>query len=111
MKKKLFQNYEYEFDKNEAKVLSSFAKQAVKQMETDDRLVREVKIFNSVLQKLDNYHDKIKFTKEEKTKLSFQLNENIKHLQGKVDNAWFLTKWFYKNMLNQYSSIQSTLNN
>jgi hypothetical protein len=111
MKKKLFQNYEYEFDKNEAKVLSSFSKQAVKQMETDDRLVREVKIFNSIIQKLEGYQDKIKFTKEEKTKLSFQLNENIKHLQSKVDKAWFLTKWFYKNMLNQYNNILSKFNN
>lgn len=111
MKKKLFQNYEYEFDKNETKILSSFAKQAYKQMETDDRLVREVKTFGSIIQKLESGETKIKFTKEEKTKLNFQLNENVKHLQTKVDNAWFLTKWFYKNMLNQYNSILSILEN
>lgn len=110
MKKKLFQNYEYEFDKNEAKVLSSFTKQAIKQMETDDRLAREVRVFNSINSKLDNYQDKIKFTKEEKTKLTFQLKENIKHLQKKTDSAWFLTKWFYKNMLNQYNNILSIFN-
>ena len=111
MKKKLFQNYEYEFDKNENKVINSFAKQAVKQMETDDRLVREVKIFNSIIQKLESGEPKVKFTKEEKTKLTFQLNENTKHLQKKVDDAWFLTRWFYRNMLNQYTSIVDTLNN
>jgi len=111
MKKKLFQNYEYEFDKNETKILSSFAKQAIKQMETDDRLIREVKIFNSIIEKLSSDQNKIKFTKEEKTKLGFQLNENVKHLQSKVDNAWFLTKWFYKNMLNQYKNILSIFNN
>lgn len=111
MKKKLFQNYEYEFDKNENKILSSFAKQAVKQMETDDRLVREVNLFNSIISKLNSNQTKIKFTKEEKTRLMFQLTENVKHLQNKVDNAWFLTRWFYKNMLNQYNSILETLNN
>jgi len=111
MKKKLFQNYEYEFDKNEAKILSSFTKQAIKQMEPDDRLVREVRIFNSISQKLAGYDNKIKFTKEEKTKLTFQLGENVKHLQKKVDSAWFLTKWFYKNMLNQYKSILSLFSN
>lgn len=111
MKKKLFQNYEYEFDKNEVKVLSSFAKQALKQMESDDRLVREARIFNSILNKFASNEAKIKFTKEEKTKLTFQLSENIKHLQSKIDNSWFLTKWFYKNMLNQYNSILSIFNN
>ena len=111
MKKKLFRNYEYEFDKNELKVLSSFSKQALKQMESDDRLVREVKIYNSILDKLSTNENKIKFTKEEKTKLSFQLSENVKHLQQKVDSAWFLTKWFYKNMLNQYQSILDILKN
>lgn len=111
MKKKLFQNYEYEFDKNELKVLSSFSKQAAKQMATDERLVREEKVFNSISKKLDEYVDKVKFTKEEKTKLTLQLSENVKHLQNKADGAWFLTKWFYKNMLNQYKSILELFNN
>ena len=111
MKKKLFQNYEYEFDKNELKVLSSFSKQAAKQMDSDDRLVRETRVFNSIVSKLDEYVDKVKFTKEEKTILTFQLSENIKHLQKKADSAWFLTKWFYKNMLNQYKNILELFHN
>ena len=111
MKKKLFQNYEYVFDKNDLKVLSSFSKQAAKQMAADDRLLREVRIFNSIIQKLDEHVDKVKFTKEEKTTLTFQLSENIKHLQNKVDNAWFLTKWFYNNMLNQYKNILEIFKN
>lgn len=110
MKKKLFQNYEFEFDKNESKIISSFAKQAMKQMETDDRLVKEVRIFNSIISKLNSNQDKVKLTKEEKTKLLFQLKENVKHLQSKVDKAWLLTKWFYKNMLNQYQSVIYKLN-
>ncbi|PID62686.1 MAG: hypothetical protein CR986_00855 [Ignavibacteriae bacterium] len=80
-------------------------------METDDRLTREVKTFQSIIDKLNESSDKVKLTKEEKTKLVFQLNENVKHLQKKTDNAWFLTKWFYKNMLNQYKSLLTTLNN
>jgi hypothetical protein len=111
MKKKLFQNYEYEFDKNEKKVLISFSKQAAKQMESDDRYIREAKIFNSILKKLDETQDKVKFTKEEKTKLTFQLSENLKYLQKKVDNSWFLKKWFFRNMLNQYKNILSIFSN
>jgi hypothetical protein len=53
----------------------------------------------------------IKFTKEEKTKLTFQINENVKYLSKKIESSWFLTKWFYKNMFNQYQNILSTLNN
>ena len=111
MKKKLFKNYEFELDKNEVKILSSFTKQAIKQMETDERMVREVRTFNSILGKLEKSDSKIKFTKEEKTKLAFQLGENVKHLQKRVDSAWFLTRWFYKNMLNQYESILTLFNN
>lgn len=111
MKRKLFQNYEFEFNKNELKVLSSFAKQAVKQMEQDDKLIRDSRVFTSIVKKLESGADKIKFTKEEKTKLTYQLDENTKFLQKKVDKAWFLTKWFYKNMLNQYKSILNILSN
>ena len=111
MKKKLFQNYQYEFDKNDKKVLASFSKQALKQMEGDDRYIREERLFNSIIQKLNSPDNQVKFTKEEKTKLTFQLSENIKYLQKKVDSSWFLTKWFYKNMLNQYNNILSIFNN
>ena len=111
MKKKLFQNYEYEFDKNEKKVLSSFAKQAIKQFETSDQSAREERIFNSIIQKLDGVEEKVKFTKEEKTNLTFQLKNNLTHLQKKTDDAWFFTKWFYRNMLNQYNNILSIFNN
>ena len=37
MKKKLFQNYSFEFDKNETKLISNFCKQAMQQMQGDDR--------------------------------------------------------------------------
>ncbi len=109
--KKLFQNYEFEFDKNQAKVLTSFAKQAVKQMANDDKLIREVNIFNSVIEKLNSSQDKIKLTKDEKTRLTFQLRENTKHLKKKMDSSWFLTRWFYRNMLNQYNNILEIFDN
>lgn len=111
MKRKLFKNYEFELDKNQSKVVTSFAKQAVKQMETDDRLVKEVRTFNSIIDKLNSSPSKIKLTKEEKIKLTFQLKENVKHLQKKVDSSWFLTRWFYKNMFNQYQNILEIFEN
>ncbi len=109
MKRKLFKSYEFEFDVNQKKVLATFVKQSLKQMETDTRLVREVKVFNSIADKLSSSTEKIKFTKDEKTKLTFQLKENVKHLKKKMDDAWFLTKWFYKNMYTQYNKILKIL--
>jgi len=105
MKRKLFKSYEFEFDKNQKKVLTSFAKQSSKQMATDDRLVKEVRIFDSIIDKLDSTEEKIKFTKDEKTKLVFQLKENTKHLQKTMEKSWFIKKWFYKSMYNQYLNI------
>ncbi len=109
MKRKLFKSYEFEFDSNQKKVITSFAKQSLKQMSGDDRLTREVKTFESIVQKLESSSAKIKFTKDEKTKLTFQLKENVKHLKKKMDEAWFLTRWFYKNMYTQYKNILQTL--
>ncbi|MBI1931163.1 MAG: hypothetical protein HYS24_01330 [Ignavibacteriales bacterium] len=105
--KKLFKNYEFEFDNNQKKIITSFSKQAVKQMESDERFARDVNIFKSIIDKLSSAEEKVKLTKEEKTRLSFQLKENTKHLDKKVKSSWFLTKWFYKNMLNQYNNILS----
>lgn len=110
MKKKLFQNYEFELDKNEKKVLSNFAKQALKQFEVNDKSIREARIFSSIIAKLNSSEEKVKFTKEEKTNLTYQLNNNLTHLKKKADNAWLITKWFYRNMVNQYQNILATLN-
>lgn len=107
MAKKLFKNYEFELDKNQGKIISAFVKQALKQMYTNDKLIREVKVFESIQNKLNEVPGKIKFTKEEKTQLVYQLNENIKYLKKKTDKSWFITKWFYRNMYLQYMSIVS----
>ena len=51
--KKLFQNYNYEFTKNETKLLNSFCKQTLKQMEGNNQYFAETKAFYSILNKAD----------------------------------------------------------
>ena len=41
--KKLFTNYNYEFDKNEKKILKTFVKQTLTQIENDSRFFSETK--------------------------------------------------------------------
>lgn len=103
--KKLFKNYSYTFDKNETKLISNFCKQAVSQMSADNRFAPDIKAFNSILDKLNSGEEDIKFTKDEKTRLVLQLKENIKHIDKSMKSAWFIKKWLYKSMLNQYSNI------
>jgi hypothetical protein len=103
--KKLFTNYNFEFDKNEKKLLTTFCKQTLKQVGGDNRYFAEERAFNSIISKLNSNTDSIKFTKDERTRLKRQLEENIKFLQGKVKKSWFLKKWLYKSMMNQYKNI------
>jgi len=105
MAKKLFQNYTFSFDSNEIKVLNSFCKQAVNQMSRDEKFDQDVKIFNSILDKINSGQDEIKFTKIEKTRLNLQLKENRKYLKKKMDESWIIKKWFFKTMYNQYNSL------
>ena len=76
--KKLFTNYNFEFDKNEKKLLTTFCKQVLKQMEGDNRFFAETRAFNSIINKLNSDAETIKFTKDERTRLKHQLEENIK---------------------------------
>ena len=55
--KKLFTNYNFEFDKNEKKLLTNFCKQALKQVSGDSRFFAEEKVFNSIIEK--NYKFRI----------------------------------------------------
>ena len=105
MAKNLFKSYTYNFDKNEKKIIATFCKQALKQMTTDDKFFREVRVFNSILEKINAGEEEVKLTKEESTKLSLQLNENLKHLKKQMDNTWFLKKWFMKSVYYQYYNI------
>lgn len=103
--KKLFTNYNFEFDKNERKLLTTFCKQTLKQIENDNRFFAEARAFNSIIEKLNNGSDVIKLTKDERTRLKHQLEENVKFLQKKMDKSWFIKKWLYRSMLNQYDLI------
>ena len=103
--KKLFTNYNFEFNKNEKKILKTFCSQTLKQIQGDNKYFSEIKIFNSLLDKLNSDTESIKLTKEERTKLKYQLEENIKHLNKVMQKSWFLKKWLYKSMLTQYELI------
>jgi hypothetical protein len=106
--KKLFQNYNYEFNKNEKKLLTSFCKQSLKQMEGDRQYFAESKAFNSVLKKLASDSEVIKFTKDEKTRLTFQLKQNVEYIKKQMNNSWFIKKWMMKSLYNQYSNLLET---
>jgi len=106
--KKLFQNYNYEFTKNEVKLLSSFCKQSLKQMEGDRKYFAESKAFNSILSKLESDNDTIKFTKDEKTRFTFQLKQNIDYIKKQMDKSWFIKKWLMKSLYKQYTDLLET---
>ncbi len=103
--KKLFTNYNFEFDKNEKKILKTFCNQTLKQIQGDNKYFAETKAFNSILDKLDGEAEVIKLTKDERTKLKYQLSENVKFLKKKMTKSWFLKKWLYKSMYYQYENI------
>ena len=105
MKKKLFQNYNFNFNKNEKKLITSFCKQAVKQMEGNDQYFGEVKAFNSILEKINSETESVKLTKDEKTRLTFQLKQNIDSISKQMKVSFFIKKWLMKSLLNQYTSL------
>ena len=106
--KKLFQNYKYEFTKNEKKLLSSFCKQSLKQMEGDNQYFAETKAFNSILTKINSGDETIKLTKDEKTRLTFQMKQNVDHIKKQMNNSWFIKKWMLSSLYNQYNSLLNT---
>lgn len=103
--KKLFTNYNFEFDKNERKLLATFCKQTLKQIEGDSKFFNESRVFNSILEKLNGNSDSIKFTKEERTRLVHQLTENVKFLKKDLTKVGFIKKFLYKSMIKQYDNI------
>lgn len=103
--KKLFTNYNFEFDKNEKKLLTTFSKQVLKQLDGDNRYFAETKAFNSIIEKLSEGSETVKLTKDERTRLVSQLNENVKFLKKETAGSWFIKKWIYKSMLKQYEGI------
>jgi hypothetical protein len=103
--KKLFTNYNFEFDKNEKKLLATFCKQTLKQTEGDSKFFAESKAFNSILEKLNGGSDPVKLTKDERTRLEHQLSENVKFLKKDFNKAGFIKKFLYKSMIKQYDNI------
>ena len=103
--KKLFANYNFEFDKNEKKLLTNFSKQALKQMSGDSKFFAEEKAFNSIIEKLNQGNDVVKFTKDEKTRLTHQLKQNSEFMKKEMKRSWFLKKWLYKSIYKQYDGL------
>ncbi len=108
MAKKLFKNYTFNFDSNEAKIITSFCKQAINQMMSDERFAKDLSAFQSIGDKINSNSSEVKLTKDEKVRLTRQMEENVKFIEKKMKNAWFVKKWFYKSMYTQY---QNLLNN
>jgi len=103
--KKLFANYNFEFNKNEKKLISSFCKQALKQMNDDNQYFGEVKAFNSILEKLNSNAEIVKLTKDEKIRLANNINKNVDYLKKQMDKSWFFKKWLMRSLYNQYVDI------
>ena len=76
--KKLFTNYNYDFDKNEKKLLATFCKQTLKQTEGDSKFFAESKAFKSLLEKLKIDSDSVKLTKDESRYVKFEIIMNSK---------------------------------
>ena len=105
MAKPLFKNYSYHFDKNERKILNTFCKSILKQMTSDERFYADVRTFNSIIAKLDDPGEEIKFTKEEKTKIVFRLKENVDHMKKQAGKSNFIKRWLFKSAFGQYENL------
>lgn len=105
MAKQLFRNYNFDFDKNERKMIATFAKQVIKQTEGNNKYYQENKAFNSILLKVNENGETVKLTKDEFYKLKNQLEINVKHLEKKMDKSWFFMKWVYKSLYSNYRSM------
>lgn len=103
--KKLFKNYDFNFDKNDAKLITTFCKQAIKQMSSDERFIPDIKAYQSIISKIENDATSVKLTKDEKFRLVRQIEENVKVYKKEISKAWFLKRWMYKSMLNQYNLL------
>lgn len=103
--KPLFKNYNFDFDSSEKKLLQTMVKQILRQIEGDNRYISEVRIYQSLSEKLASSQSPIKLTKEEIKRLELQLTENSKMLKEKIRKSIFFMKWIYKPLLKQYESI------
>lgn len=102
--KKLFTNYNFEFDKNEKKLVTSFCKQVLKQLDSNQHF-GEIKAFNSIIDKINTDTESVKLTKDEKIRLTNNLKQNIDYLKKEMDKSWFIKKWLMKSLFKQYSNL------
>lgn len=103
--KKLFSNYNFEFDKNERKLLKTFCNQVLKQVAGDSKFFAEERAFNSIINKLNSDSETVKFTKDEKIRLTNQLKQNVDYIKKQMNKSWFFKKWLYKSLFNQYNNL------
>lgn len=103
--KKLFTNYNFEFGKNERKLITTFCKQALKQIGDDNQHFGEIKAFSSIIEKLSSDAETVKLTKDEKIRLSNNLKQNIEYIEKQMKKSWFLKKWLMKSLHSQYSNL------
>lgn len=103
--KKLFNNYNFEFDKNEKKLLKAYCSQILKQIFGNPKFYSEERVFNSIIQKLNSSDTTIKLTRDEKTKLSNQLRQNVENLLKEMKKGWFIRRWIYKSLYKQYNNL------
>lgn len=101
-------NYNFDFSKNERKILTTFVKQLLKQVTGNQKLFAEEKAFNSILDKLNSGEETVKLTKDEFTRLRYNMEFNLKFLREQSTKGWFWKKWLYKSMITQYSLIYDT---
>ena len=74
-------------------------------MSTDSKFFAEENAFNSIIEKLKQGNDVVKFTKDEKTRLTHQLKQNSEFMKKEMKKSWFLKKWLYKSIYKQYDSL------
>lgn len=103
--KKVLRNYNFDFDKNERRILSAFCKQVLKQIGGNTEHFRTERVFNSLLEKLNNGEETVKLTKDEFMNISEQLKSNIRYLNDQIKKAWFFKKWLYKSLISQYTLL------
>lgn len=103
--KKGFRNYNFEFDKNEKRIITAFCKQVIKQVQGNKDYYPIEKAFSSILQKIGEEVESVKLTKDEFFKMKDQLNENTRYLKEQIKKSWFIKRWILKPLLAQYSAL------
>ena len=106
--KKTFRNYNFEFDKNEKRIITAFCKQVLKQVSGVQEHFRTERAFTSIMEKINGPDESVKFTKEEFMNISEQLKLNIRHINEQIKKAWIIKKWILKSLLSQYTVIYDT---